>query len=66
MFWIAFCPCLCVDAFYAAIQPTGEAAAAEVVHGHSWARQEEDGEGANADSARPQTKDVQLPRMEGP
>lgn len=60
------CPCLCVDAFHAAVQPAGEVTAAEVVHSHSGARQEEDGQGADADSARPQTKDVQLPRMEGP
>lgn len=66
LFWIVFCPCVRLDAFHAAIQPTGEVAAAEVVHGHSWAWQEEDGEGANADSACPQTKDVQLSRMEGP
>lgn len=61
-----FCPCLCVDAFHAAVQPAGEAAPAEVVHSHSWARQKEDGQGADADSACPQTKDVQLPWMEGP
>ena len=54
------------DAFHAAVQPAGEAAAAEVVHSHSWAGQEEDGQGADADSAGPQTKDVQLPRMERP
>lgn len=57
---------LCLDAFHAAVQPAGKAAAAEMVHSHSWARQEEDGEGPNADCACPQTKDVQLPRVEGP
>lgn len=50
-----------LDAFHAAVQPPGKAAATEMVHGHSGARQEEDGEGAYADRARPQTKDVQLP-----
>lgn len=56
---------MCPDAFHAAVQPTGKAAATEMVHSHSGARQEEDGEGANADRARPQTKDVQLLGVEG-
>lgn len=56
---------LCLDALYAAVQPSGKAAATEMVHSHSGARQEKDGEGAYADRARPQTKDVQLPWVEG-
>lgn len=56
---------LCLDAFHATVQPPGKAAATEMVHSHSRAWQEEDGEGANADRARPQTKDVQLPGVEG-
>lgn len=56
---------LFLDAFHAAVQPSGKTAATEMVHSHSRARQEEDGEGANADCARPQTKDVQLLGVEG-
>lgn len=56
---------LCPDALHAAFQPAGKAAATEMVHSHCGARQEEDGEGANADCACPQTKDVQLPGVEG-
>lgn len=63
---IYFHPCLYIDAFHAAVQPAGEAAVAEMVHSHSWAGQKEDGQGTDADSARSKTKDVQLPRMEGP
>lgn len=68
---LEYCPVfvwnyVCADAVHAAVQPAGEAAAAEVVHSNSWAWQEEDGQGADADSACPQTKDVQFSRMEGP
>lgn len=58
--------CVCVDALHAAVQPPGEAAPAEVVHRDGRAGQEEDGAGAHADRSRPQTKDVQLPGVEGP
>lgn len=55
-----------VDALHAAVQPAGQAATAEVVHSHSWAWQEEDGQGADADSVGSQTKDVQFSRMARP
>ena len=54
------------DAVHAAVQPAGQAAPAEVVHGHGGAGQEEDGAGADAGGAGPQAQDVQLPRVEGP
>lgn len=54
------------DAFHAAVQPAGQAAAAEVVHCHRRAGQEEDGARAHADRAGAQTKDVQFPGVEGP
>jgi len=54
------------DAFHAAVQPAGQAASPEVVHGHGGAGQEEDGPRAHAGGAGPQAQDVQLPGVAGP
>lgn len=56
--------CFSVDALYASVQPAGEAAAPEMVHGYSWAWQEKDGQRAHAGGAGQKTQNVQLLGME--
>lgn len=54
------------DAVYAAVQPTGEAASAEVVRSSVGQGEEEDLQRPGPDNPGQEAQDVQLPGVEGP
>lgn len=53
------------DVVHAPVQPTGQAAATEMVHGVPGQDKEEDHTGTRHHHSRPQAQDVLVPRVEG-